>query len=295
MNDNILIPIRSGRLKVDVAGPGAFYKGPRFDWTGHVKQVTLDDRHTFCAVESPIHGKGTGGLGLCNEFGITKPVKPDPALKDGRYPKWGIGLLTPPEKVTKPPTSPAIAALFPMRFEATENYVEFTVDPVECAGYAARLVKRLTVENNTLTMNYSLQNTGKQTIVTDEYNHNFIQINDYTIGPDYRLTFPYSLTMDPSIEEVGDIFSFAPNQLSFRHTAEKVYYGIFNGFNKSTTNFWEMLHAPSGIGVKETVDFQVTRIAIWGEPHVLSPEFFITFTIHPGETAKWSRQYTFFC
>jgi hypothetical protein len=100
--------------------------------------------------------------------------------------------------------------------------------------------------------------------------------------------------MDPSIGEVGDIFSFAPNQLTFKHTAEKVYYGIFNGFDKPASHFWEMVHGPSGVGVRETVDFQVTRIAVWGEPHVLSPEFFVTLAIQPGETAKWSRQYTFF-
>lgn len=290
-----LFTISSSRLKIDLEYPGAFYRGPRFDWTGHVRQVTLDEKHTFCAVESLIHGKGTGGLGLSNEFGLSTILTRSPIGSGKPYPKLGVGLLLPPEKETQPPTPPTVHEPFAMTVESDAHSAQFTITPTPCDGYAARITKKIRVEENKLFVTYSLVNVGEKPIITDEYNHNFIRINDFTIGPDYQLSFPFSLSIDPSITEVGDIFTYPPNQISFKHIAQKVYYGIFYGFeNCKSVHYWEMKHIPTGIGVRETVDFKVSRMAIWGEPHVLSPEFFIALNINPGDKAEWTRQYTFF-
>src|SRR5688572_25534831 len=83
----------SDRLRVDIATPGSStYAGSRFDWTGLITQVTLDGRHTFCGQEAT-DGTGTGGIGLCNEFGIFEPVGYDDARVGDQFPKLGIGLL----------------------------------------------------------------------------------------------------------------------------------------------------------------------------------------------------------
>ena len=66
--------IVSSRLAVEISEPGTLYRGARFDWTGFVTQVTLDQQHTFCAPEALPGGRGTGGMGLCNEFGIRQPL-----------------------------------------------------------------------------------------------------------------------------------------------------------------------------------------------------------------------------
>ena len=36
------IVLTGDRLKVEIARPGEFYNGTRFDWSGHITQVTLD-------------------------------------------------------------------------------------------------------------------------------------------------------------------------------------------------------------------------------------------------------------
>jgi len=57
---------------------------------------------------------------------------------------------------------------------------------------------------------------------------------------------------------------------------------------------WELVHQPSGVGVREWSDFQVSAIALWGLGHVVSPEVFIQIAVQPGETQCWSRRYEFF-
>lgn len=86
--------LSNGVLSVDIADIGEDYKGTRFDWTGFITQVTLEKgNHTFCVPESLKEGEGTGGSGLCNEFGISRAIGYDEAPIGGWFPKPGIGLL----------------------------------------------------------------------------------------------------------------------------------------------------------------------------------------------------------
>ncbi|NLG24863.1 MAG: hypothetical protein GX558_05870, partial [Clostridiales bacterium] len=64
-----MFDIRSSRLSVTLHEVGEIYTRSRFDWTGIAPQVTLDGRHTYCIAESPVPGRGTGGDGLCSEYG----------------------------------------------------------------------------------------------------------------------------------------------------------------------------------------------------------------------------------
>src|SRR4030043_185045 len=93
---NIPIKIHSDQLAVEIAQPGSLYSGPRFDWTGFITQVTLvspeGTRHTFCVPESLEPGKGTGGWGLCNEFGNDKAIGYTDAQPGAAFPKLGICL-----------------------------------------------------------------------------------------------------------------------------------------------------------------------------------------------------------
>ena len=45
VNDSILLC--SDRLAVAIARPGTIYRGTRFDWTGFITQVTLEEKHIF--------------------------------------------------------------------------------------------------------------------------------------------------------------------------------------------------------------------------------------------------------
>lgn len=70
--------------------------GGRFDRTGWIACVRLKGRrrHEFGVPESFAPGRGTGGSGLCAEFGINGPNGYDEAGVGEDFPKIGVGLLT---------------------------------------------------------------------------------------------------------------------------------------------------------------------------------------------------------
>ncbi|SFJ22813.1 hypothetical protein SAMN02799624_03713 [Paenibacillus sp. UNC496MF] len=56
---------------------------------------------------------------------------------------------------------------------------------------------------------------------------------------------------------------------------------------------WTLEHRPSGVRVSEACGFRTELIAVWGMAHNVSPEMFAPVHAAPGETATWSRTYTF--
>ncbi len=287
------IQLHSSRLAVEISQPGAAYTGTRFDWSGFVTQVTLDNLHTFCVPEDYDPGKGTGGIGLCSEFGIDQPIGYDNAKPGETFPKLGVGLLT---RLDKPEYSfwypHKIAENFPIQVTQTGQTATFITQPVPCGGYAARLTKRLTVTDNCLSIAYELENTGEQPIHTNEYVHNFVGIDQKTFGPDYQLNFPYEPLIE-SPSEMNAILSTAGHSLRQKETPHHPFYARLVGFSQGDQPQWELVHQPSGVAMRETVDFLPTRVAVWGTTHVISVEVFIDLAIRPGETKRWQRTYEF--
>ena len=66
----------------------------------------------------------------------------------------------------------------------------YTIHPRNVKGYAAKLVKKISIQDTALTIDYELCNEGSQRIDTEEYIHNFIGINEELVGPAYKLKLP---------------------------------------------------------------------------------------------------------
>ncbi|WP_240480050.1 hypothetical protein [Paenibacillus fonticola] len=283
-------------LVIDIAAVGD-YKGTRFDWSGFITGVTMrEGNHTFCVPESLQVGEGTGGKGLCNEFSIREAIGYEDTPVGGQFPKLGVGLLTRPD--IQPYQFYRSYSLQPYRIEAemkSEQNIIFTTYPDNCAGYATRLEKSISITGNQLWIDYQLTNTGLREIRTDEYNHNFLGIDRQPIGPDYKLRFPFEIqpwsdepgTMDGVVIEGGDV--------TWKRTPDKPFYFLLDGFpSSSSTWIWELLHQPSGASVREISSFRVSAVAVWGTGHVVSPEIFVRIELAPGQSQNWSRVYEFY-
>jgi hypothetical protein len=315
------ILLTSSRLKVEIAQPGTVYRGTRFDWSGFITQVTLDDRHTFCMPESLEPGKGTGGIGLCNEFGNELAVGYDEAQIGEPFPKLGIGLLEKPDERRFNFFKPhKIVELFPIRVEAKGDQARFVVEPVECNGYAARLEKTVRIDDNLLHIDYLLENSGEKAIVTHEYCHNFMGIDGLPVGPGYRLVFPQEVKREPPPEQ---FYRMAPlslrwlpkpvvkwvidrilsgmsqkmklhgREITWQDTPKGAFFSRLQGFQQRTEPQWTLEHASSGRWVSESDDFLPTRLVVWGEAHVVSAEVYVDLNVPPGGRQAWSRRYEF--
>ena len=317
------IVLRSDRLAVEFSQPGSVYRGTRFDWTSFVTQVTLDGQHTFCTRESLKPGHGTGGMGLCSEFGNEKPIGYADAQPGESFPKLGIGLLRRPAGDNYSYLrNHEIVQLFPVHIDAGPDRLTIEVEPIDCRGYAARLQKTFKVTGNWLKVAYRLENTGSQPLDTHEYAHNFIAIDQQLMGPDYRLHFPYPIQMEnlgasyrnllPAVvrkifprallDKLIDILlsqglhalAIDGGDMSFHFTPKTWFFFRQAAFSQSESYQWEIKHLPTGVGLREYDDFVPAREAVWGEAHVISAEVYLNITLQPGEVKTWSRRYEFF-
>jgi hypothetical protein len=290
------IVLRSPRLTVEIAAPGSAYAGTRFDWTGFVVQVTLDGEHTFCVPESLEPGQGTGGIGLCGEFGNDKPIGYDDAQPGDLFPKLGIGLLRRPDADRYNFFAPhEIVQRFPIRVETTPDLARYVVDPLDCRGYAVRLTKTLGVHDDWLEIAYRLDNVGSKAIDTNEYCHNFLGIDQHSMGPEYLLRFPYDVELqDLPYMPRQAILNVSGKVLTLDSTPERPFYCRPVGFFQTEEAQWELLHLPSGAGLREYDDFAPSRVAVWGTTHVISAEVFVDLRLQPGENGTWTRRYEFF-
>lgn len=313
--------INSPRLEVEIAQPGTVYRGTRFDWSAFITQVTLDGKHTFCMPESLESGQGTGGIGLCCEFGNEWSVGYDDAQPGEVFPKIGIGLLKRPDEGPYNFFRPyEIQEIFPIQVETETSHANFTVEPVDCRGYAARLKKSVRADENILAIEYTLENVGSKPIITHEYCHNFLGINQQPIGPNYTLRFPQTVKPEsppPNLHRMAPAnLRWLPkpilnwlvgrymhrmsrnlvmkgSEINWREIPQQAFFTRLKGYQARQEAQWELVHTSSGLRVKEIDDFPPSRLVIWGTRHVVSAEVYTDIRVNPGESQSWMRKYEF--
>jgi hypothetical protein len=286
--------LENDHLAVELADPAAC-AGVRFDRTGFITQVRLKrGGHTFCTRERPAPGEGTGGAGICSEFGLFTPVGYNSAAAGQPFPKLGVGLLTRLDGADYDFRAAYPADYFSIRMEVDGQFAQFIVEPKECRGYAAKLEKKIRIDGASLIIDYALHNVGTEPIVTEEYTHNFLAIDGHCPGPAYRLTFAMPVRLDAMEPAYTPrIVDVAERGLRLLCEPERDIYCAF-GVPPAAAVGWELVHMPTGVGLREICRFEAARLAVWGAPHVLSPELFIALRVMPGERKTWRRVYGFF-
>lgn len=286
--------LKNELLTVDIADPGE-YRGTRFDWSGFITGVRFAG-HTFCVPESLIPGQGTGGKGLCSEFGIAQAIGYDEAESGGKFPKFGVGLLTRPDEAPYQFFRDYEAEPFPIQIHQRDpRSIVFTVLPQACNGYAVQLVKTVSIDHDRLIVSVEMDNVGTRMVRTDEYCHNFFGIDGEPVGPDYVLRFPFALS--PWSDDPGTLngLAFSGNEVTWERQPEKEFYFRLPEFDGAEQPWlWELLNRPSGLGVRERSKLRVAAAAVWGKEHVVSPEMFVEVKLAPGERKTWTRVYEFF-
>ena len=287
MNNYIL---SNERLKVKISLPGIEYRGSRFDWMGMITDVVLDNKDKFCSKESLIEGEGTDGKGLYNEFGIEDPIGYEDAAIGDEFPKIGVGLLKKESSKAYDFFHQYSINEFKNEVKVEDDNITFICNPKETRGYEIKYIKKISIKENELIVDYTIENLGKKAINTTEYCHNFILINDKLVGNDYLLRFSYPVEMDnkPEILDINN------NEIMFNQEVKDVFYCRLKNFSKERGQYFELIHKASGVGVRESSDFNIERVAIWGMEHVISPEVFVNVNINPGESQSWKRTYKFF-
>ena len=287
--------LKNKKLEIYVDTPSENYSCARFDWTGKISKVMFQNIPVTTLENTDLTKTACFGEGLYNEFGIDTPLGFDETTIGGWFHKIGVGLLKKEDDHylfhKKYAVKPAKFAVFSEANKVTVTCVSETVN-----GYSYELTKEIELHPSSFTIKYTLHNTGKKKIITDEYVHNFMAIGNSLIGKEYALEFPFKL--EPSLFEetvnTEQKVAIGSKRITFNGSPKEPFF--FSNLTGSTSKnaAWTLLNSTAKIGIQETGNFQTDKVNLWGWGHVISPELFFKISIKPGESSEWSRAYKVF-
>ncbi|MBE6016541.1 MAG: hypothetical protein E7233_02875 [Lachnospiraceae bacterium] len=294
-----MIFLQNGTLRVEIADPGEHPNdGVRFDRAGFITDVVLNNEIHFCGSENKnnIH-KTTHGRGLCCEYKMDASSEADIGE---RYPKLGVGLVLKEKEGRYHFTEKYDIEYFPVEVQSADTWAQFVTKAVLCCGYAAEQIKRVSIEDNTLTVEYELKNVGEKEIVTDEYCHNFINIDGYAMSDDYILETP--MMKDFGNDQVISKYTDAPSKLkacgkgfTFSDVNKDIILQDMDieGTSAELPFVWKLRNKAAQASILAEDLYTPSALCIWTTDHVICPEFMHSISIKPGETCKWYRKMTF--
>ena len=287
--------LKSNSLKVAIDLPLENYKGSRFDWSGKISSIRFKDLPLTTIEDAGSKDVNFLGKGLYNEFGITNPVGYNETPKGGWFHKIGVGLL---KKEHKQYLFHRKHVIRPAHFDITyEDRKIIIICKSELVnGYSYILKKEISISENSFTINYFLHNTGEKKIITDEYVHNFMAINNALIGEDYTLKFPFQINsslFDETVNSENKV-EIGLDNVTFNKTPKKQFFFSNLTGGKELQAEWMLTNLKANVGIKEIGNFKTDKINVWGWKHVISPELFFKISIDPKKTIEWSRKFEVF-
>jgi len=287
--------IKNNTLEIAIDTPLENYKGSRFDWSGKISSIKFENLPLTTVEDTESKNIDFLGKGLFNEFGINSPLGFEETPMDGWFHKIGVGLIKKEHKeylfhrnhLIKP-------AHFDITCEDQKIIIVCKSKPVN--GYSYVLKKEITISENSFTINYLLLNTGEKKIVTDEYVHNFLAINNALIGEDYTLKFPFPINpslFDETLNSENKV-EIGLDNITFNKTPEKQFFFSNLTGGKELEAEWALTNLKANLGIKEIGNFKTNKINLWGWGHVISPELFFKISVDPKKTIEWSRKFEVF-
>lgn len=274
-----------------------YYRGTRFDWSGVVASLESGGHSYFGqwferydpklhdAITGPVEEFLTNGAGLGYDeakpgenfvrIGVGAVRKPD----EPRYRQFSTYDIVDPGKWT---------------VNKGQDWIEFVHELRDTAGYAYLYRKKLRLAKNSLVLEHHLRNTGRKTIATSVYEHNFFMLDKQPTGPDtvMRFTFPPRATgaLNGLAEIRGNELAYL-KELQPRQTVQT----DLEGFSASRKDYdIRVENRKTGAGVRQTSDRPMAKLHLWSIRSTVCPEAFIDLRVEPGKESSWRIAYEFY-
>lgn len=287
--------LKNDHLEIQIDLPLENYNFTRFDWTGKITSVKFKGKPVSGVEIAGLTDGQKSGKGFYNEFGIDMAVGYQEISEGEWFHKIGVGLL---KKEGKNYDFRVNYKVRPAEFtvKTDSGKVTMTCESKNVNGYSYVLTKEIRLLDDGFTIQYALFNSGEKNIQTNEYNHNFIGIDNELTGNDYVLKFPFQLNPELFGETVNpeNKVEIGENEITFNATPNDQFFFSTLAGNEPVDAFWELRNTKNKIGISETGDFKTSKVNLWGWKHVISPELFFDVNVRAGETVKWSRTYRIF-
>lgn len=317
--DHPKAPLTNGKLDALVFLPDArngYYRSTRFDRSGVVGCVSLNGHKFFgewFTQYDPL--KNDSITGPVEEFRSDDgPMRTDPARPGEPYaPPGAIGYkeARPGEDFLKPGVG--VLAKWndaPYQFGGAYPIVDTGTWKVRVGkrsvrfrqvlrgpdGYAYLYEKTLTLSKNepVMTLQHRLKNTGKKTIETYVYDHDFFMLDGKPTGPGMVVRFGF----EPKPQsEIGAAARIEGKDLVYVDALAvgKEVAGYLTGYSDDARDFdFTVEDTRSKIGVQQTSDHPIARLYFWSTQRTICPEGYIKLDLPPGKTSHWTLRYRFF-
>ena len=309
--------ISNGQLRVKLYLPDAkngFYRGTRFDWSGVIASLEYKGHNFygpwFDRIDPPVHDYAYIGAevvaGACS--GISGPVEEfhtnetalgfDEAKPGGTFIKIGVGVLRKVDGKYDAYRLYEIVDPGKWTIKQHSDSVEFTQELTDASsgyGYIYRKTVRLSPGKPEMVLEHSLKNTGRHTIQSTVYNHNFLVLDNQPPGPDFSISVPFRIhSTQPPDERFARI---EENHIVFAKMLENedVVEIPFQGFG-ATANDYDIRieNRKVGAGMRIRGDRPLSFVNFWSMRKVLAMEPFIAMTIAPGSKFTWNIYYEYY-
>lgn len=272
-----------------------FYRGTRFDWSGHIEQATHKG-HTFFEFWKGKHDptRHDHGIGTPEEFGMDNPLGYEEAKPGETFIKIGVGHLV-KAKDAKYKFHGKYDLKKPGLWKTTrgEDYVESVQTVTHDRGWGYVYTKRISLPKGkaAFLIRHTLENTGTRSIDTTHYCHNFIRIDKTPVGNgNYRLRLPFVPRGD--IKDKGDPVITDKQIVLTGEIKGSFWAGLeMEGDWKEEHNAFLVENLKTGAAVECTGDLAPVKYSVYAEKTALCPEPFVPIKVAPGEKLTWTNTY----
>lgn len=295
--------IANGAIQAKLYLPDAekgYYRATRFDWSGVIASLEYKG-HNYFGVWFPRYDpKGHDSItGPVEEFRTGESgLGYDEAKPGGTFIRIGVGVLRKPDEPRfNQFKTYEIVDSGKWAVETRPDSVEFVhelADPSSGYAYLYRKTVRLAKDAPEMVIEHRLRNTGKRSIETNVYNHNFLVIDGQPSGPDFVIKFPFEVEAKRDLRGLAEIRG---KELTYQRQvpAGQSVFSDLVGFGDGSKDFdIRVENKKVGAGVRITGDRPLWRVFFWSIPTVLCPEAYVNMKIEPGREFDWRLRYAFY-
>jgi hypothetical protein len=309
--------IANGQIRVRLYLPDArngYYRATRFDWSGVIASLEYEGHNYygpwFDRVDPKVYDFRYEGTEIVASpcSGITGPVDEfqtngsalgwDEAKVGGTFIKIGVGVLRKDD--AKYDFVKQYEIVDPGKWTVTKHpdvieFVQELSDPSTGYAYVYRKVVQLAKGKPVMSLEHSLKNTGRRTIQSAVYNHNFLVLDGQAPGPDFSITVPFQIRSPHPPK--ADLAEIRGNQIVYLKALENedLVSTAMLGFNESPKdNEIRIENRRVGAGMIIQGSHPLSSEYLWSIRSVLAVEPFISMTINPGSEFSWETTYEYY-
>jgi hypothetical protein len=145
----------------------------------------------------------------------------------------------------------------------TKGRAEFVHQLKDTNGYAYEYRKVLRLTANGMVLEHTLKNTGKNTIATNVYEHNFYMLDGKPTGPGVTVTLPIELRATANLRGLAEIHGSHIVFLKELAPGETVLTDLEGYSNKAADYDITVENWATRAGVRQTSDRPMSRLAFW--------------------------------